>query len=70
MTYSFGGYGLTICNNVIRYNTERIPNPPRFKGNKHNVTIVGGHLYINGWEYDFKNKKWKRTFASLWHLIF
>ena len=70
MTYTFGNNGLIICHNTIRYNGKQLPNPPHFKSNNHNVTQMNGQLYINGWEYDWKNKKWKRTLKALWHLIF
>ena len=68
MAYTFGNNGLIICHNTIRYNGELLPNPPRFKENNHNVTTVNNHLYVNG--YEWKDGKWKRTLASLWHLIF
>jgi hypothetical protein len=68
MAYSFGDNGLIICHDTIRYNGKILPNPPHFKSNNHNVTTVDNRLYING--YEWKNGKWKRTFAALWHLIF
>lgn len=68
MAYTFGNNGLIICHNTIRYNGELLPNPPHFKENSHNVTMVNNHLYVNG--YEWKDGKWKRTFATLWYLIF
>ena len=70
MAYSFGNNGVIICHNTIRYNGEKIPNPPNFKDNNHNITVINNHFYVNGWEYDLKKKKWKRSLAALWHLIF
>lgn len=68
MAYSFGNNGLIICRNTIRYYGNKIPNPPNFKANKHNVTTINHHLYING--YEWKNGKWKRTLRALLYLIF
>lgn len=70
MAYSFGNNGLIIVCNTIRYNGEIIPNPPGFNSNKHNVTQINNNLYINGWGYDWQNKKWKRSLKALWYLIF
>ena len=70
MAYSFGNNGLVIVHNTIRFNGVLIPNPPRFNSNKQNVTQVNSKLYINGWEYDFERRCWKRTLAALWHSIF
>ena len=70
MAYTFGNNGLIIIHDTIRYNGKVIPNPPRFIGNNHNITQINNKLYINGWEYDFHNRKWKRTLAALWHKFF
>ena len=70
MAYSFGNNGLIIVCNTIRCNGEIIPNPPGFNSNKHNVTQINNNLYINGWEYDWQNKKWKKSLKALWYSIF
>jgi hypothetical protein len=70
MAYTFGNNGLIICHNTIRYYGNKIPNPPNFKENKHNVTQINGKLYINGWEYNFHSRKWKRTLRAIWHKFF
>ena len=37
---------------------------------KNSQTIVNGKVYIGGYEYFGKEKKFKRTFMSIWHLWF
>lgn len=54
-----------ISNNEIRINGEKIPNPPC---KMCNTTIINNKVYVDGYEY--KNGKWKKTFAALWHKWF
>lgn len=47
----------------------KIPPPPSYSKSSHNsVSIINDKLYING--YEWKDGKWKITFAALWHLLF
>lgn len=46
-------------------NGKEIPNPP---GNRNNITMVDGKVYIDG--YEFKDKTWQRTLMALYHKYF
>ena len=55
-----------INNSEIVIDGQKIPNPPC--GSWTNVTMINGHIFVNGYEY--KNGQWKRTLRALWHLWF
>lgn len=54
--------------NGVFINGEKIEVPTNM--NKNSQTIVNGKVYIGGYEYFGKEKKFKRTFMSIWHLLF
>lgn len=65
------GHNIQISNNcVVRGNRVFINGvelpPVPSKGN--NSTIIDSKVYVDG--YEFKNGKWKRPLAALWHLWF
>jgi hypothetical protein len=70
MATSWGSNGFYIVNGKCMYYGQRIPSPPRFNKNSINVTTIDNKLYLNGYEYFPKQKKWKRTLKALWYLIF
>lgn len=39
-----------------------------FAKHTNNVTIIGKEVLING--HELKDRKWRRTLRSLWHLFF
>ncbi len=57
-----------INGNVIILDGSEIPPPPHFTEHNSNITAIGDHIYING--YEWRNNNWKRTLAALWHYIF
>ena len=56
-----------VSGNRVWINGEEMPATPT-KGDAHNTTQVNDKVYIDG--YEFKNGKWRRTLAALWHLWF
>ena len=70
MANSYGCNGFYIVHGNCMYFGERIPNPPKFNSNSINVTTNNNKIYLNGYEYIPKQKKWKRTFAAFWNYIF
>ena len=70
MANSCGSNGFYICNGNCHYNGVRISNPPNFKDNSINLTTTNYKVYLNGYEYFPKQKKWKRTFAAIWNYLF
>lgn len=57
--------GTIVANNEIYVCGKKIPNPPC---NINNTIIINDRVYVNG--YEFKNGKWKKTFAAWWHKYF
>lgn len=62
--------GFCVIDGKCTYNGKPIPSPPRFKKNNTNVTTINDKVYVNGWEYFYKEHKWKRTPAAIWYYIF
>lgn len=58
---------LRINGDEIFINNKRVPNLPR-KPYSMNTTTINNRVFINGYEY--KDGKWKRTLAAIWHLLF
>lgn len=56
-----------IVDDRVILNGQEIPLPPNTTKSR-NVTIINNRIYVNGYEY--KNGKWKKTLAALWHKIF
>ena len=54
-----------VSNNEIYVGGQKIPVP---SGGMNNTTIINNKVYVNGYEY--KNGKWKKTFAAWWHKYF
>ena len=54
-----------VLGNRVWINGKELPLAP---GKGRNVTQIDGKVYIDG--YEFKNGKWRRTLAALWHLWF
>lgn len=46
---------------------EKLPPVPS-KSDSARVTVLGEKVYINGFAY--KNGRWKRTLAAIWHYLF
>ncbi len=61
--------GFCIINGKCTYNGKQIPNPPKFRKNFTNLTTIDDKVYLNGWEYFHKERKWKRTPAAIWHYL-
>lgn len=70
MVSSCGSNGFYIVNNRCMYYGKQIPNPPRFNKNRVNVTTINNKIYLNGYEYFPKERKWRVTPKSIWHYIF
>ena len=70
MATSWGSNGFYIVNGRCFYYGERIPDPPKFNKNSINVSTINDKLYLNGYEWKQEQKRWKRTFAAIWHYIF
>ena len=71
MINSYGTNEFYICNGNCHYKGVKISNPPRFNSNNSiNLTTTNNKVYLNGYEYFPKQKKWKRTFKAVWYLIF
>ena len=64
--YSNGFY---IVNKQCMYNGKKIPNPPRFNKSSINLTTIDNKVYLNGYEYFHKQRKWKRTLKATWHCL-
>jgi len=54
--------------NGVFINGEKIEVPTNM--NVNSQTIMNGKVYIGGYEYFRKEKKFNRTFMSIWHLLF
>lgn len=61
--------GFCIINGKCTYNGKQIPNPPKFRKNFTNLTTIDDKVYLNGWEYFHKERKWKRTIPAIWHYL-
>ena len=59
--------GVMIINNEVYIDGNKVPDMPKSKCGA-NVTTIGSKVYVNGYEY--KNGKWKRTLAALFHYLF
>ena len=57
-------------NNKITLNGYSIPSPPNFIPKRHNITLTGGRIYLNGYEWDKENNKWKRSLRAIWYTGF
>ena len=62
--------GFCVIDGKCTYNGKPIPSPPRFKKNNTNITTINDKIYLNGWEYFHRERKWKRTPVAIWHYIF
>lgn len=69
MATSCGSNGFYIVNNHCSYYGKQIPNPPRFNKNNINLATINNKVYLNGYEYFPKERKWKRTPKAIWHLL-
>jgi len=56
-----------INNDKVVIDGKELPPAPSH-GNNHTTSIIGDKVYING--YEWKDGKWKRTFMSMFHLLF
>lgn len=65
MVNSISSNGVYINGNQVIINGEKLPPAPCPCCRS---TVVNGKVYINGFE--FKNGKWRRTLAALWHYLF
>lgn len=54
----------------IFINGEKIETPKSMNKNSQSQTIIDNKIYINGFEYDSKKKKFKRSFLALWYFLF
>lgn len=61
--------GITVITNKneVIINGEKIQTPKNMKTNSQ--TIINGKIFINGYEYFPKLKKFKRTFRALWEYL-
>lgn len=62
------GNSVITSKNEIIINGEKIPMPKGMK--THSQSIINGKIYIDGYEYFPKSKKFKRTLRALWELLF
>ena len=70
MVTSGGSKGFYVVGDRYYYNGDRIPTPPSFNKHSVNITTINDKIYVNGYEYFPKQKKWKRTFSAIWHYLF
>ena len=56
---------VVVAGNRVWINGNEVKPCPR---EGHNVTIVNGNVYIDGYEY--RSGKWKRTLKALWYKLF
>ena len=59
--------GTFVINNRVVVNGEELPPVPT-KSRSHSYTQIDDKVYIDGYEY--KDGKWKKTLAALWHKWF
>lgn len=57
-------------NSEITLNGHSIPTPPNFMPKKHNITLTGGKVYLNGYQWDEKKFRWRRTLTAIWYTGF
>lgn len=57
---------VVIGNRVIIDGKELPPCPSKGL----NSTVIDGKVYIDGYEFDFKKNKWRKTLRAFYHKIF
>lgn len=57
--------GVCVNGNHVVINGQKLPPVPSAGRNS---TVINDKVYIDGFE--FKNGKWRRTLAALWHYLF
>lgn len=62
------GTTVITSNNKVIINGEEIKLPKNMKTNSQ--TVINGRIFINGYEYIPKLKKFKKTFRAFWELLF
>lgn len=62
--------GFCIVGSRCMYYGNLIPRPPRFNHNKVKLVTINNKIYLNGYEYFPKERKWKHTFKAMWHYLF
>ena len=62
------GNCVTTNKNEVIINGEKIQIPKGMKTNSQ--SIINGKVFIGGYEYFPKSKKFKRTLRALWELLF
>ena len=66
-----GCTGIVISNAHVIIDGKKILIPRKVKKkNSSNVTTINNKVYINGYEYIQKTNEWKKTFKSLFYLLF
>lgn len=73
-SHSYNGSNLNnltiVTKDKIIINGENVPSPPRYNNRNSSVSNINGTVYINGWEWISKKKKWKRTLRAIWYWLF
>ena len=63
--------GIVVSNAHVIIDGKKILIPRKVKRkNSSNVTTINNKVYINGYEYIQKTNEWKKTFKSLFYLLF
>ena len=67
-TTIFNGRSVSSGRDGVYIDGEKIETP---KGMRTNFqSVINGHVYVGGYEFIEKEKKFKRTFWAMWHMLF
>lgn len=56
-----------IVGNEVYIDGQKLPPLPH-KHKSTSLTTIGKKVFVNG--YEFKNGRWRRTLAAIWHYLF
>lgn len=60
----------SIQRRILRINGETFEIPEYVAKSGNSISQINGEVFINGFEFDHKQKKFRRTLRSLYHLFF